>query len=190
MYVMWPTIRATAKPAGRRLRAVVISVVPIGVGHNRLPAHFVERDLLRAVPRRGCDRKRRRDAIRIRHRPFQRLHASHRPARNRQQLLNPQIIDQHLLQPHHVGDGHHRKRHRPRLARLRIDRRRPRRAAAPAQNVGADHEVLVGVEGLARARSCFDQPGPPSPAACASPEKACSTRIAFDLLAFKVPYVS
>jgi hypothetical protein len=39
----------------------------------------------------------------ISHRPLQRLHPAHGPARDGQQPRNAQAIDQHLLQPHHVA---------------------------------------------------------------------------------------
>ena len=122
---MWPTMRATARPRAGGLLVVVIAFVPVGVGHDRLPAHFVERDLLRAVPRGGGNRNRRDHRVRIRDRPFERLHAAHRSARDRQQPLDAQRVDQHLLQPHHVADRDHRERHRVRAARRRIDRAGP-----------------------------------------------------------------
>ena len=50
---MWPTMRATDKSARGRLLAVIVALVPIRVGHDGLPADFIERDLLRAVPRRA-----------------------------------------------------------------------------------------------------------------------------------------
>ena len=45
--------------------------------------------------------------LRIRHRPFERLHAAHGAAGDRQQSRDAQMVDQQLLQPHHVGDGDH-----------------------------------------------------------------------------------
>ena len=41
----------------------------------------------------------------------QSLHAAHGAARHRQQTLDAEMIDQHLLQPHHVGDGDDGKAH-------------------------------------------------------------------------------
>ena len=110
-------MRATASPRAGGLPAVVVALVPIRVGHDGLPADFVEGDLLRAVPRRGGDRDRRGDRIGIRHRPFERLHAAHRSARDGQQALDAEMVDQHLLQPHHVADRDHRERHRVRACR-------------------------------------------------------------------------
>ena len=62
------------------------------------------------------------------------------------------MIDQHLLQPHHVADGDHRERHaRTGQPVAGLIEAGPGGAAAAAQHVGADDEVLVGVEGLAGA---------------------------------------
>ena len=87
----------------------------------------------------------------IRHRPFERLHAAHRAARNAQQPRDAELIDQHFLQPHHVANGDHRKRHGIRAAGGGIDGGRSGGAPASAQHVGADDEILVGVERLAGA---------------------------------------
>ena len=86
----------------------------------------------------------------ITHRPFERLHAAHRAARHAQQPRDAERIDQHLLQPHHVANGDHRKRQRIRPAGGGIDRGRPGGSLAAAQHVGADDEIAVGVERLAR----------------------------------------
>jgi len=57
--------------------------------------------------------------------------------------------DQHALQPHHIADRDHRKRHGVRAAGRRIDAARTRRPLAPAQHIRAHHEVTVGIERLA-----------------------------------------
>ena len=44
-----------------------------------------------------------------------------RAARHGKQATNTQRIDQHFLQPHHVADGDHRKRHSVRTAGLGVD---------------------------------------------------------------------
>ena len=137
------------QPSCRRLAVVVITFVPIRVGDNGLPSDFIEGDLLRAVPRRGGDRDGSRHRIGVRHSPFQRLHPAHGSTRDGEQPRNPQMIDEHLLQPNHVPRRDYGKLQRVRTARSRIDRGGTRRAAASAQDVRAQHEVFVGVEGLA-----------------------------------------
>ena len=138
------------QPPRGRLAAVIIAVAPVGIGDDRLPAYFVERDLLRAVPRSGGDRHRRHHRVGIRYRPLQSLHPAHGAARKAEQPRNAQMIDQHLLQPHHVANGDYRKRHGIRTTRGGVDGRGSRRAAATAQHIRTDDEILVGVERLAR----------------------------------------
>jgi hypothetical protein len=107
---MWPTMRATDNPRGRTM-PVIIAFVPIGVGHDGLASHFVERDLLRAVARRSGDGNRGRHGIRISYGPLQSLHGPHGSTRNCEQPVDTQMIDQHLLQPHHVRNRNRRKGH-------------------------------------------------------------------------------
>ena len=95
---------------------------------------------------------------RIARRPFQHLHAAHRAADHRKQLLDAEMIDQHRLRPHHVADGDHRQVERVGLAGRRVGRGRTGRAEAAADDVGADDEEAVGVDDLARA----DQHLPPA----------------------------
>ena len=102
------------------------------------------------MPCAGGDRQRREDAARIARRPFQHLHAAHRAADHRKQLLDAEMIDQHRLRPHHVADGDDRQVEPVWLAGRRIDRGRAGRAEAAADDVGADDEEAVGVDDLAR----------------------------------------
>ena len=91
-------------------------------------------------------------------RPLQRLHAAERAAGHRREPFDPEHVKERALGPHHVGDGDHGEVRPVRLARRRVDRRRPRRAAAAAEQVRGDDEEAVGVECLARA----DHPVPPA----------------------------
>ena len=141
-----------------RPRLEVIAAAPIGIGHDRLAADLVEGDVLRRVPRRGGDRHRGEDALGIGRRPLQHLHAAHRAADDAEQLLDAEMVDQLLLRAHHVGDGDDRKVEAPGLAGRGVDLRRPGRAHAAAQHVGADQEIALGVEHLARP----DQHVPPA----------------------------
>ena len=94
-----------------RLRAVqlIFAALPVGIGHDRLAAHFVERDVLRGMARGAGDRHRRAHALGIGRRPLQHLHAAHRAADDAQQLLDAQRVEQHGLRAHHVADGDQRK---------------------------------------------------------------------------------
>ena len=83
-------------------------------------------------------------------RPLQRLHAAHRAAHHRQQFCDTQMLDQHGLRPHHVADGDQRKCQAIRLAGRGIIFRRPGRAHAAANDIGADHKEAVGIDRLAR----------------------------------------
>ncbi len=90
-------MRAMRQSAAGRFRLVVVAFVPVRIGHNGLPADFVEGDLLRAVAGRGGDRNDGGYRIRISDGPFERLHAAHGPAGYRKQSLDAQMLDQRLL---------------------------------------------------------------------------------------------
>ena len=60
----------------------VASIVPVRIGHHRLPAEFVKRDVLRRMARAAGDRQRREDPLGISGGPLQHLHAAHRSARD------------------------------------------------------------------------------------------------------------
>ena len=66
-------------------------------------------------------------------------------------LSMPEVVDEQSLGLDHVGDGDHGERQPVGLAGARVDRRRAGAAAAAADDVRADDEVLVGVERLAGA---------------------------------------
>ena len=137
--------------ARRRLLVVVVAVVEIGVGHDGLAAHFVEGDLLRAVARGGGDGDGADHGLGIGGRPFQRLHAAHRSAGDGEQALDAEesisIFCSRTMSPM-VITGNAMAYGQP-VAGLIDDGSGG--AAAAAQHVGADHEILVGVEGLAGA---------------------------------------
>jgi hypothetical protein len=88
--------------AGGLAATVVVAAVPIGIRHDGLAADFIEADLLRAVAGGAGDGDRGGDAIGIRDGPFERLHPSHGTARDGEQARNFQVIDEQLLQAHHV----------------------------------------------------------------------------------------
>ena len=94
----------------------------------------------------GTSATRRVHEIRMAHAPLQHLHAAHRGADHRDDVVDAEVVHQLLLRGHHVADQEFREFH----ARLRGGVRR--RGGQPvADRVGADDEVLVGVERLAGA---------------------------------------
>src|SRR5208337_4212724 len=94
---------------GGDLLPVVIPVVPVGIGDDRLPAHLVERDLLgRRVPG-GGNNDRLFYQVRVRDGPLERLHAAHRSAGNRVEFGNVKNIEETFLGVDHIADGHHRE---------------------------------------------------------------------------------
>ena len=130
--------------------AVVVALAPVRIGHDRLAADLVEGDVLRRVPRGGGDRQHPRGAVGEVGGEAQRLHPAHRAADHRVQLLDPERVEQRDLRADHVADGDHREAHAVGLA-VRRRARRPGRAHAAADHVGADHVEAVGVDRLARA---------------------------------------
>ena len=63
----------------------------------------------------------------------------------------PEMIDEPRLRFHHVADGDDGEIEAVGLARLRIDRGGAGRAHAAAEDIRADDEKAVGIDGLARA---------------------------------------
>ena len=154
------------EPGGRRARLVVVAAAPVRVGHDRGPRHRVQRDALRVEPRRRGAEHARAHVVRVAHGPFERLHPAQRAARRAQQRVDPQLVEPAPLGAHDVGDRDDRKGGAVRLAGARVERRGPRRAAAPAEHVRAEDVVAVGVERLAGP----DQAVPPAdPAAVPDP---------------------
>jgi hypothetical protein len=143
-------VRAHARhpqPARRdRAGLPVAPALPVRIGENRLTAHLMKCDVLRRVVGRGCDRQRGKHRIRVVRRPLQRLHPAHRSADHREQPRNPEMRDESLLRPHHVADGHGREIRAPQHSGAALARAAGAGAAhAPAQDVGADHEIPLGV---------------------------------------------
>ena len=124
----------------------VTSTVPVRIGHHRLPAEFVERDVLRRMARAARDGQRREHAIWIGGGPLQRLHAAHRTPGHAEQRLDAEAIEQHCLGPHHVRYRDDRKIQSPHFAGGGIGRCGPGRAHAAADHIGANDEVAVGVQ--------------------------------------------
>ena len=140
---------------------IIVAPAPLRVGHDRLAPDFMKGDILRAVPRGRGNDDTAFDPVGEEGRPGQRLHAPHRPTDHRRQPRHAQMVEQQGLRPHHVGDGQHRKAHRKRIARRRIDARWAARPHAAADHIGADDEMARRVDRLALAHH------PPPPAGLA-----------------------
>ena len=164
-------------------------MIPVRVGHDGLAAHFIESDLLRAVPGRGRDGNRRGDALRIGDRPFKRLHSAHRPAGDREQSGNAEMPNQHFLDAHHVGDRNAGKRHGPRTSGFRIDGAGSGGAAAASQNVRADDEIPVGVERLSGTDHALPPAALPAPVRVAGERVADQDRVIFRRVQFAVSFI-
>ena len=140
-----------AEALGRHLAAVVVPALPVRVGHDGLAADLVEGDGHGGLTRGGGERQAEVGAVRVRDHQLERLHAAHRAADGGQQLADAEVVEQQHLGVHHVLDGDHREVGAVGPAGGRVLGRGPRAAAAAADDVGADDEVLVGVQPLARA---------------------------------------
>jgi hypothetical protein len=95
---MCAAMRATARPALRLLAlGQVVAAAPVGIGHDRLAADLVEGDVLGRVARGAGDRHGAEHVLGIAGRPLQHLHPAHRAADDAEQLVDAQVVDQHLL---------------------------------------------------------------------------------------------
>ena len=143
---------------GPHPRRLVGPAAPVRVGHDGRPAHLVEGDVLGRMTGRPGDADRREDPLGIVRRPLKGLHPTHGGADDGEQGLDPQGLHQHGLGPDHVGDGDHREGQAPGRAGRRIAGAGARRAHAAAQDIGADDEEAIGVQGQAAPH----HPGPPA----------------------------
>ena len=129
---------------------VVVAVIPGRVGVDGLATHLAEGDQHGAVVGSRGNRDGGVQALRVMRGPFQHLHAAHGAAGHTEQLVDAQMVDQLDLGAHHVADRHHGKVQPVGLAGRRVEAGRPGRAIARADDIAADDEEAVGVEGLAR----------------------------------------
>ena len=129
----------------------VIAVVPGRVLHDRLAADLVEGDRLRAFARGGGHRDQAPHEGRELDAPLQHLHAAHGAADDGVKRRQAEVVEQQLLRAHHVADRDEREGEAERAAGRGVDRRRPGRALAPAEHVGAEHVEAARVDRLAGA---------------------------------------
>ena len=109
------------KPFCRKMPTIVVATSPMRVCHDRLPAHFIEGNLLGGMPRRGGNDHGTLNFIRIGRNPFQGLHASHRTACHGEELINLQVVNEVLLHLDHVGNADDREIKTIMFPRLRVD---------------------------------------------------------------------
>ena len=108
MYVICPIMLGYGKPLFGLAVIVIITLAPCGVGHNRLPITSLNAicwgECFSAVAiamtiepfRIGCH-------------PLQGLHPAHGPSGDTQQTLDPEVIDQVVLDMDHVSDRDYRE---------------------------------------------------------------------------------
>ena len=138
--------------------AVVVPALPRRVALDRLAGDRVPGQALRVQRVRAGDGHDRVDLVGVEHGPLEGLHPAERPAGHRGEPVDAEHVEERPLGAHHVGDGDHREVRAVRRPGRRVRRRRAGGPAAAAEQVGGDHEVVVGVEGLAGA----DHPVPPA----------------------------
>ena len=129
----------------------IAALAPVRIGHNRLAADLMKGDVLRGVARGAGDRHGREHAVLVGRGPFEHMHAAHRAAEHAQHLLDAEMIEQPRLRAHHVGHGDDRKIRTIGALGRRVDRARTGRAHAAADDIGAQHEIAVGIDRLAGA---------------------------------------
>ena len=128
-------------------RRLVIAVLPGRIGHDRLAGRFQHRDAPGRRLRQRHHRHQRVHRIGMADAPLQHLHAAHRGADNRDDMVDAEFfLQQAILRFHHVADGEFRKAH------MRLRLRIAGRGRQPVgDRIGADDEIFVGIERLAGA---------------------------------------
>ena len=131
--------------------AVIAAALPVGIGHDRLSADLMKGDVLRRVAGGSGDRQGAEHALRIARHPFQHLHAPHGAADHGEQPFDAELIQKSSLRPDHVADGDHREIQTVRLFRSFRGLHRSGCSHATAENIGANDEIAIRVDWLARA---------------------------------------
>ena len=126
----------------------VIAAVPLGVLHDGLAADLVEGDGLGALP--GCrgHRDQATDEGGVFNSPLQDLHPAHRAAHDGVERGEAEMVAQQSIRPHHVANGHKGEGESEGPPGLRVGRGGAAGALAAAEDVGANDEEMVRVDGL------------------------------------------
>ena len=120
------------------------------VGHDGAAADLAHPDPLRPESPRGGHWHGFLHEIRKLDGPLQRLLTADGASRHEGEPPHAKGVEQAFLRPYHVPDRDHREAHPVGPARARLDRRRSGAARAAPEHVGADDEVLLGVDGEPR----------------------------------------
>ena len=141
---------------------LVASAVPIRVGEDGLAPDLMESDVLRRVQRCGGDHGGGADAPGIGRGPLKDLHPAHAAADDAEQALDAEMLDEAGLGADHVADRDRGELGSPGLTARRLARLeglRPARSHAAAEDVRADNEVAVRVDGTPGAHDALPPPG-------------------------------
>ena len=128
----------------------VVAAVPARVLQDGLSPDLVEGNALSALPRGRGHGDHAPDEARVLDGPLECLHSTHGAADDRVQGRDSEGLQPPVLCPHHVPDRHAGKRDPVGAAGGRVDRSRPTGTLAAPDDVGAENEVAVRVDRLAR----------------------------------------
>ena len=106
-------------------------------------------------------------------RPLERLHPAERAAGDGGEPLDPELVEERALGPHHVRDGDHREVRAVRPSRRGVGRRRSRRSAAAAEQIRGDRRSSDRCRTPCRGRSSRPTsrgPCPRSPSRSSAPK--------------------
>ena len=131
-------------------RVVVVTAPEVRVEPDGPASDGAPGDLLRRRLGTRCDRDDARHPVGEDARPLQHLHATHRTADHRMPAAHAEVVGEPGLGAHHVADGHDGEPAAVGPPVVGVRRGGPGRALAPAEDVAADHEEAVGVDGEAR----------------------------------------
>ena len=147
-----PAVGQMGDPAGEAqavdgalARGVVIAAVPRGIVFDELDLRALDADLPGAGAGPDAQDQRAADLVGVHQRPLQRAGAAQGAADDRHDRLDAEFLQRHALDGDGVAHRNRREARTPRAA-VRVLRRRAGGAAAPADDVGADDAVLVGVQ--------------------------------------------
>ena len=129
--------------------AVEVAVVVVRILRNHVAGHHFETERLAREARGTCDNHDALDLRGVVDCPLHRLKAAHRAAQDAVEFLDAETVGEFLLCVHHVADGDGGEGTPVGLARARVHARGAGSALAAAQDVAADHEEAVRVDGFA-----------------------------------------
>ena len=130
--------------------AIVLASAVVGIAEDRVAADDVEGQGLAGQPRRGGQGDGAGQGLGEPRGPGEHHVSAQRAADHRPQTPDAQVRRQPPLGLDDVAHGDHGEIAAVRAAGLGVDAVGAGRAAAAAEDVGTDHEVTVGVDGLAR----------------------------------------